>query len=189
MWAAHNLEKTPLLLAHGANVNVVSDDFRSPLMIAARRPGNVVTVKLLLSRGAKMSPNAHPETASWPLLEAATAGDADNLAALLEHGARPKMDAEQVLTMAAATHCDRCVDLLAAADHGQNRVHGSAAGCGIWRGSAFGEDLSGPRCGCDGGRPVWLQGPNACSDEQSATAGHLRASDVFPQRPYTQLLP
>ncbi len=113
MWAAHDLAKTRVLVDHGANVNVVSGDFRSPLMIASRRPGNVATVKLLLAHGANMSPNAHPETASSPLLEAATAGDADNLAALLDHGAPLKTDAEQVLTMAAETHCDRCVDLLA----------------------------------------------------------------------------
>ena len=114
MWAAHDLAKTRVLLEHGANVNAVSDDFRSPLMIAARRPGNVQTVRLLLAHGANMAPNAHPETASSPLLEAATAGDADNLAALLEHGAPLKTDAEQVLTMSAETHCDRCVDLVSA---------------------------------------------------------------------------
>lgn len=113
MWAAHDFAKARVLIDHGANVNAVSDDFRSPLMIAARRPGNVATVKLLLAHGANMSPNAHPETASSPLLEAATAGDADNVAALLEHGAPLQTDAEQVLTMAAQTHCDRCVDMLA----------------------------------------------------------------------------
>jgi len=114
MFAAHDLAKTRTLLAHEANVNAASDDFRTPLMIAARRPGNSATVKLLLDHGANMGPNAHPETASSPLLEAATAGDADNFSLLMQRGAPLKTDAEEVLTMAVATHCDRCVDLLAA---------------------------------------------------------------------------
>ena len=34
--------------AHGADVNARSSDMRTPLMIAARRPGNSAAVKFLL---------------------------------------------------------------------------------------------------------------------------------------------
>ena len=39
MWAATDLEKTRVLLAHNAEVNARSDDLRTPLKIAAGRPG------------------------------------------------------------------------------------------------------------------------------------------------------
>jgi len=61
MWAAKDLEKTRLLLDHGADVNAKSDDLRTPLMIAARRPGGAPIVKLLLDHGANPNPNVKPE--------------------------------------------------------------------------------------------------------------------------------
>jgi len=50
MWAATDLEKTRLLLDHGAHVNARSDDLRTPLIIAAHRPGGVRVVKVLQRR-------------------------------------------------------------------------------------------------------------------------------------------
>ncbi len=114
MWGAKDLEKARLLVEHGANVNAVSDDLRTPLMIAARRPGGAPIVKLLLEHGANPNPNAHPDAASSPLLEAATAGDAASFELLLQHGATMKADAEEILTMAVITRCARCVELVAA---------------------------------------------------------------------------
>src|SRR5215468_10469298 len=76
MWAAVDLEKTRVLLDHGAQVNVRSDDFRTPLTIAATRQGNVPVIKLLLDRGANPNPNPKPEMGS-PLIQAGTAGDAE----------------------------------------------------------------------------------------------------------------
>lgn len=114
MWAAKDLEKTRLLLAHGADVNAISDDFRTPLMIAARQPSGAATVKLLLEHGANPNPNVHPDTASSPLLEAATAGNAESLELLLNHGAKLREDSQVALTSAAFAECSRCIDLLAA---------------------------------------------------------------------------
>jgi len=114
MWAAHDLAKTRLLVAHGAEVNVLSADFRTPLMIAARKPGGEAIVKLLLEHGANTMPNVHPDTASSPLLEAATAGDAASFELLIQHGAKLKDDAEPALVMAVTTKCARCVELAVA---------------------------------------------------------------------------
>jgi ankyrin repeat protein len=62
----------------------------TPLMIAARRPGNAAVVKLFLDRGANPNPNPHPGAESSPLIEAATAGDAASMELLLSHGADVK---------------------------------------------------------------------------------------------------
>ena len=114
MWAATDLEKTRLLLAHGAEVNARSSDMRTPLMIAARRPGNTAVVKLLLERGANPNPNAHPAAESSPLMEAAAAGDAANMELLLGRGADVKEAGEPALEMAVTVRCSKCVALLAA---------------------------------------------------------------------------
>src|SRR5262249_58632608 len=79
MWAATDLAKTQLLLAHGAEVNVVSNDSRTALMAAAARPGGAPVVTALLDRGA--DPN--PKTLSPPLIEAAIVGEADSRQLLL----------------------------------------------------------------------------------------------------------
>ena len=114
MWAAKDLEKTRLLLGHGADVNAKSDDSRTPLMIAARRAGNVAAVKLLLDRGAKPNPNAKPEAESSPLLEALAAGDAAIVSLLAERGADAKAAGQTGLSLAVMNKCARCIELLAA---------------------------------------------------------------------------
>ena len=116
MWAATDLEKTRVLLKHGANVNAISNDLRTPLMIAARRPGNAPVVKLLLERGANPNPNAHPVSESSPLVEAASAGDADSMELLLGRGADAKAAAQPALTMSVTMQCSKCITLLASKD-------------------------------------------------------------------------
>jgi ankyrin repeat protein len=120
IWAAKDLEKTRLLVAHGADVNAKSDDLRTPLMVAARRPGGAPIVKFLLDHGANPNPNTKPENESSPLIEALTAGDAASVELLIQRGADVKITGETGLTTAVATKCAKCakcakcVDLIAA---------------------------------------------------------------------------
>jgi ankyrin repeat protein len=113
MWAATDLDKARVLIDHGVDVNARSSDMRTPLTIAARRPGNSATVKLLLEHGANPNPNPHPAAESSPLIEAATAGDAASMELLLSHGAEVKGAGEPALEMAVTMRCSKCVALLA----------------------------------------------------------------------------
>ena len=113
MWAVQSLQKTQLLLEHGAEVNAKSDDLRTPLMIASRHPGGAPVVKLLLEHGANPNPNPKPETESSPLLEALTAGDVSIVELLLAHGADARAAGETGLFLSVATSCDKCLELLA----------------------------------------------------------------------------
>lgn len=112
MWAAGDLEKTRLLVTHGADVNARSSDMRTPLIIAARRPGNSATVKFLLEHGAAVNPNARPAAESSPLIEAASAGDAASMELLLAHGADVKAAGEPALEMSYNIRCAKCAALL-----------------------------------------------------------------------------
>lgn len=114
MWAATDLEKTRLLLAHGANANARSADLRTPLMIAARRPGGAPIVKLLLERGANANPNARPETESSPLTEAATAGEVESIKLLLSHRADAKAAGQPALSLSSMMCGMPCFEPIAA---------------------------------------------------------------------------
>jgi ankyrin repeat protein len=113
MWAATNLEKTRVLLAHGAEVNTVSADMRSPLMIAAGAPAGRPIVRLLLERGANPNPTANPPGESSPLIQAAMAADAERMQMLIDKGADVKKAGATALAVAVNTNCSACVDLLA----------------------------------------------------------------------------
>ena len=114
MWAARDFEKTKLLVEHGVDVNAKSDDLRTPLLIAARRPGGAPVVKLLLDHKADPNPNARPGTESSPLLEALTAGDPAIVQLLMERGADAKATADMGLTMSVVQGCQKCLDLISA---------------------------------------------------------------------------
>lgn len=114
MWAATDMDKTRVLVDHGADVNARSSDLRTPLMIAARRPGNSGVVKLLLDHGAKVNPNTRPDAESSPLIEAANAGNAASMELLLNHGAETKMSGQSALEMSVTMECAKCLALVAA---------------------------------------------------------------------------
>jgi ankyrin repeat protein len=114
MWAALDLEKTRVLLAHNADVNARSEDSRTPLMTAAGRPGGAATVKLLLTHGANPNPTSNPSAESSPLLEASLAGDAEIMQVLLDRGAEFKDIAGFALANAAGADCAKCIEMLAA---------------------------------------------------------------------------
>src|SRR5215471_16087254 len=125
MWAATDFEKTKVLVDHGADINARSNDFRTPLMIAAIRQGNAAVVKLLLDHGANPNPNARPLSESSPLIQAATAGDAEMMRLLLDHGADVKTAAQPALSMAIVTRCSKCVELLVAKDPDRDAYTGA----------------------------------------------------------------
>jgi ankyrin repeat protein len=109
MWAVTDLAKTRVLVAHGADVNAMSGDFRTALIVAAGRPGAGPLVQFLLDHGA----NPNVAAGSSPLIEAAIAGDADTVQLLLAHGAATKNIGGLAMIAAARAGCTRCVELLA----------------------------------------------------------------------------
>jgi ankyrin repeat protein len=114
VWAATDLSKTRELLRHHADVNARSNDMRTPLMVAARKPGNVAVVRLLLDNGANPNPNAHPVTEGSPLTEAALSGDPAIVELLLSKGADVKATKDVAISNAVDVGCSKCLRLLAA---------------------------------------------------------------------------
>ena len=112
IWAARDFEKVRVLVRHGADVNVRSDSLRSPLMVAARRPGASNIVRYLLDHGANPNPNAKPTSESSPLMEALTSGDDAIVKLLIARGANAEATADLGLSLALTTDCKEGFDLL-----------------------------------------------------------------------------
>jgi len=123
MWAVDDLEKTQLLVEHGADVNASSNDGRTPLLIATIRAGSTDVVKLLLDHGADPSRSATSNNGNrTPLSEAASTGDEALLRILIERGADFKSAGLLPLHYAAAVGCANCFKLLLDAA-GQNALN------------------------------------------------------------------
>ena len=113
MWAANHFDKTKALLQHGADVNVMSVEGRTPLLIASGVAGNSAIVKLLLDHGANPNPKGRPPGNASPLREAAGAGDVVTMQALIAKGANVRAAGAGALSGALEAKCYPCVDLLA----------------------------------------------------------------------------
>jgi ankyrin repeat protein/mono/diheme cytochrome c family protein len=98
MWAADDLEKTRLLLDHGAEIEARSEDGRTPLQIALSFSGNSDVVKLLLERSEKPFPKAAGAGGSRLVNYAIASGDLAFLEGLIERGA--KIDSSEALAVA-----------------------------------------------------------------------------------------
>jgi ankyrin repeat protein len=112
IWAATDLDKTRVLLDAGADVNARSADARTPLFVAAGRPGGAPVVKLLLERGANANITGQSPI-DTPLVEAAIAGNAETMAFLIGRGADTKIAGTMALAFSLATRCAKCADLVA----------------------------------------------------------------------------
>ena len=81
IWGALDTAKVRLLVDAGADVNARSKVGRTPLLVAASRPGSADAVRLLLAKGA--NPKIADVRGSTPLSEAARLNDLDTMKALL----------------------------------------------------------------------------------------------------------
>ncbi len=84
--AATSYEKTRLLVAAGAKVQVRTALGNTPLLLAARRAGNSRTVKLLLDRGANATERNDADVS--PVVSGAASGDVETVRLLLDAGAK-----------------------------------------------------------------------------------------------------
>jgi ankyrin repeat protein len=85
MWAVPDLVKVKLLLSHGADVNARSTNLqRTPLLIAARYPGSVEVLRLLLDKGADL--HAKDRNGASALGLATTYADVGVVHFLVENG-------------------------------------------------------------------------------------------------------
>jgi ankyrin repeat protein len=85
MWAISDPAKVRLLIERGANVNAVASlTGRTPLLIAAGRPGSAATVRMLLEKGA--DPKNRDKKGETTLTRASFSGDPEILRLLADRG-------------------------------------------------------------------------------------------------------
>jgi N-acyl-D-amino-acid deacylase len=89
MASALDADKIRLLLARGANPQARSPSRIDALTIAASHVGTIDSVRALLDAGAAPEPPEGVRVRRPPLTAAALAGDLQNVALLLQHGATP----------------------------------------------------------------------------------------------------
>ena len=113
MWAVKDLEKTTVLIAHGADVNAKSDDRRTPLLIASGLQGAAPVVTLLIAHGADVNARA-PSLGgdTTPIIEAAASGNETQFRLLMDHGADVNAAGPPVLGLAMRAQCVACVELI-----------------------------------------------------------------------------
>lgn len=88
LWCTNQEEKVRLLVEAGADVNAVSKQGRTPLLVASAHNGNIGVVRYLVAKGADLK--VRDKMQSSPLLEAAGADDAAMVKLFLEQGLDPK---------------------------------------------------------------------------------------------------
>jgi ankyrin repeat protein len=117
---ATSYEKTRLLVAAGANVRARTDLGNTALLLAARRPGNSGTVRLLLEHGADATQRNGAGVS--PILSAAASGDPETVRQLLDAGARADDFPESAAAGAAAVAAGLRTPLMWAAYHNDVRL-------------------------------------------------------------------
>ncbi|PWT98012.1 MAG: hypothetical protein C5B51_30190 [Terriglobia bacterium] len=104
MYAAVNLEKTRLLVDHGADVKAKSKSGATPMSVAVTTFGSTPVVKLLVAKGAQ------PEDRL--MVAAAQKGDLEAIRYLLSIGVSPGGTDSASIFAAITARCDECVRLL-----------------------------------------------------------------------------
>jgi ankyrin repeat protein len=132
MWAAGDPAKVKMLLEHRAAVNIRANSGRTALIIASAYPGNLQSIRLLLSKGADAK--AVDEAGDGPLGNAAGAADVGMLKELLAAGASVNERSNRggslrgltPLIRAAGANCVECARLLLAHGSDVNAVSDEA---------------------------------------------------------------
>jgi ankyrin repeat protein len=111
MWAAPDLPKIKLLVAHGADVNARSANLqRTPLLVAASYPGSMAVLEFLLDKGADL--HAKDRAGMDALSRAARSADVDVVRFLVEHGCDPSQASSIGVPRAIGRHDKPLIDYL-----------------------------------------------------------------------------
>ena len=150
MWAVNDLAKTQALVEARADVNAVSTDGRTPLIIAATQAGTAAVIRFLIEHGADVNPKGHDQGDASPLREAATAGDPEVMKLLLDHGASVKKAGSGALAGALEVKCTQCVDLIGKQLNASDNTK-AFVGCRCIQRSGRDPLRTGSRCRCERG--------------------------------------